>query len=49
MFIGWIEGTEEVQIKVEKENEVTSQEFTFKKSHNPYLDVRWLNSSEEVG
>ena len=49
MLTRLIEWTEEVQEKVEKDNKVNLQEFTFKKSHIPHLDVRWLNSSEEVG
>jgi hypothetical protein len=49
MLTRLIEWTEEVQEKVEKEGEVSIQEFIFKKSHTPHLDVRWLNSSWEVG
>lgn len=49
MLTRLIEGTEEVQAKVDKDSEVSIQEFIFKKSHTPYLDVRWLNSSWEVG
>jgi hypothetical protein len=49
MLTRLIEWTEEVQVKVEKESEVSIREFIFKKSHNPHLDVRWLNSSKEVG
>ena len=35
--------------QVEKEYEVSIQEFTFKKPHTPLLEVRWPNISWEVG
>jgi len=49
MLTRLVERTEEVQIQVETEDEVTIQEFILKKLHTPNLDVRWLNSSWEIG
>ena len=49
MLTRLIERTEEVQGEIETESKVSIQEFIFKKSHISHLDVRWLNSSWEVG
>ena len=44
MLTRLIEWTEEVQEKVEKDNKVNLQEFTFKKSHIP----TWMSDGSIV-